>query len=163
MNIRLLMTGLLCFVSIEAFATKYNYADYSVPDSFEGGKTSIFLDISAKRIASTDWNDVIFVCGEASEFHCFSYPAVSFYVPKARIAPNQKWVAGGVAFQVLRKDIVKLFGLIREVWVIKATRPDRDDFFYYSESNGLIAIKHVPNSGGQVQFFVITGVRGFPR
>lgn len=162
MSVKILAVIFLCLIPMAVLAKKYNYVDYSALDSFEGGKVSLVLDASSKRIMSSDWDNAVTLCKSASKYYCFSYPAVAFYIPKSGIRLGQKWTAEGVAFVILRNELLKIFGVVKRVWVIKAKRSNRDDFFYYSEVDGLLAIKHVENDK-QIQFFMITGDKGFPR
>lgn len=162
MNAKILVGLFLCVFSTGVLAKKYNYVDYATLDSFEGGKVSLVLDVSSKRIMSSDWNNAVAVCDDTSKFYCFSYPAVAFYIPKSGIRLSQRWTSEGVLFVVLRRELLKIFGKSKQVWIIKAERSNRDDFFYYSEVDGLLAIKHVANNGKQVQFFMIADGRGFP-
>lgn len=163
MNIKNLFGLIMCMLSMGVSTKEYNYVDYSVEDSFDGGKVSLVLNTSSKELSSSDWVERLFICETAREFYCFSYPAVTFYVPKHGIRRDRRWVENGVFFMVLRKESIEIFGQTRVVWVIKAARGDREDFFYYSERDGLLAFKHVGPEKNQVQFFMITGHSGFPR
>lgn len=163
MKVIQLVAWLLSVVSFNGLAQTYTYVDYSTPDNFEDGKTTVALDISSKQIMSSDWVNTIFVCDKLSAFYCFRYPAISFYVPKAGVVSGQRWAIGGVSFKVLRKENIRVLGLTKEAWVIKAVRLDRCDFFYYSPNDGLLAMKHVGKNGQQVQFFMVEGWKGFPK
>lgn len=162
MNIKLFAVMILCVVSSQAISKEYRYVDYSVSDSFENGKTQLIMDVSSGLVKSSDWVERLDVCEKSSGYYCFSYKAVSFYVPRSDIAINQKWTGGGVSFRVLRAEHIQALNMDKEVFIIKASRPDRSDFFYYSREDGLIAIKHDRGNFQRISFFMIVGSKGFP-
>lgn len=158
--------ALACFlgvISSTSSAEIYNYIDYSVPDKFENGQTLLTLDLNSKQMASSDVVVTVSVCNDTSKYYCFSYPSTSFFVPKEKISQGQKWLAGGLLFKVLRKESIRAFGLTKNVWLIMTERLDGRDYFYYSEFDGLLAMKYVDKEDGQVHFFIVSGEKGFPR
>lgn len=156
----------LCCVC--AYGSSYTYVNYSAPDDFDRGKVTFNLDIPSKEIRSYDVVDGIVVCARADEFYCFESSWITFFVPKNGMAVGNLWDKGQVSFKVLREESIKVFGESRPVWVIGAVPSNHLRhilIFYYSEKYGLLAIKDMGGEkvGGQIQFFVITGRKGFPR
>jgi hypothetical protein len=162
MNSNFFAIVILSLVSFQALSKEYRYIDYSVSDSFENGRVKLVLDVSSGYVKSSDWVERLDVCDQASGYYCFSYKAVSFYVPRSAISVDEKWNGGGISFNVLRAETLHIFDVNKEVFVIKATRGDRNDLFYYSEDDGLIAIKHDRGNSRRVGFFMIVGIKGFP-
>lgn len=152
-----------CLVSIFAQAGEYKYISYGAPDSYDYGRESFRLDVANAEMISADSIEDIIVCGEESEFHCFHNLALTFFVPRSGTSTGQSWDGNGLTFRALREEQLEIFGVSMSVTVIEAKRADRTDYFYYSLSEGLVAIKHVHGRGLPAQFFMVAGRVGFPR
>lgn len=153
---------LFCLASAPVLAAEYKYVSYVAPDFYDDGRESFTLNTSAQEIISADAIETITICDDKSKFYCFHNMAVSFYVPKESISIGQTWVGNGVTFRALRKQPIKVFGVASSVWVVEAVRPERTDFFYYSQCDGLLAIKHVSKRGLPTQLFMTSERTGFP-
>src|SRR5690606_31512303 len=115
-------------------------------------------------IRSSDTVSTISICEEGGRYYCFNGNWINFYVPKNHIDAGMKWKFGRVEFEVLRRDVVAMLESSKDVWLIKADRLDHlghVQVFYYSEEDGIIAIKDIDKKGGNIQFFVIVGKKGF--
>jgi hypothetical protein len=151
---------LLVLISSHALAAEYKYVNYSAPDAYGEGRESFTLDVTAKEVISADSIEEVLVCDASSDYYCFHNLSLSFYVPKCELSVGQSWREDGQDFRVLREQRVELFGVEKSVFVISSVRVGRVDYFYYSVTDGLLAIKFVNKEA--IQFFVTTGTAGFP-
>jgi len=154
---------ILCLASAQVLATEYTYVSYGAPAFYDLGRESFTLNTSTKEMISSDAIEEVFICDAASKYHCFQNLAVSFYVPKEGLSVGQAWHGNDLAFRALREQRLEIFGVVKSVWVIEVERADRTDAFYYSERDGLMAIKHLSKKGLPAQFFLVTGMKGFPK
>lgn len=166
MKQKYLFGWILWLAFANAHSAEYKYVNYSVPDDFENGRSEFVLNSSSKEILTTDVVSDIFVCEQGKEFYCFSCAWISFYVPTAGLDIGKNWKFDQIAFRVLRKDSIEIFGTSNVIWIIEANRSGRaggEQIFYYSEENGLLGIKSITGKDRRIDFFVIAGKKGFPR
>jgi hypothetical protein len=165
-KITIVVLALAVVVSGSVSCAEYKYVNYSVRDDFEGGKSVFVLDTATKEIRSSDVIDSVSLCKDAEKFICFHANWVDFYLPKEGILVGDKWSHEDVKFEVLRTDSLDVLGVSKKVLVIRSIRSGLRksvQFFYYSDVDGLLAIKDVEVPGGKVLFFVVAGEVGFPR
>lgn len=156
------------FMISSAHASSYTYVNYSAPPNFDGGKVVFTLDIGSMMVTSSDVTGGITLCGRDDPRYCFSGSWITFSVPKSGIKKGLLWKYNGVKFDVLRSDTIVILGQVRKVWIINSVPNNhlRNTLvFYYSENDGLLAIKDLGSGTGksQIQFFIVTGDRGFPQ
>jgi len=158
--------GLTIFALGSASCAEYKYVNYSAPDGFEGGKTIFILDVASKEIGSSDVIDAISFCDDSAEFICAHTDWMDFYLPKRKVLIGERWSHSGVEFEMLRADSLEMLGVSKAVRVVKASRrglQESQQFFYYSDIDGLLAIKDVRSTDGRILFFVAAGEKGFPK
>lgn len=160
-----LLVSILLFGCAAASAQRYEYSSRSVDEDFFSGRDVLVLDTQAQTLKGNHGGQKLQRCRDAANL-CFRAPSMIFSVPRANLAVGQRWKSEGQVFAVLREETIFALGQKVQVNVIYSPRTaTRIDYFYYSESRGLIAMKFVDVTPEKsyVRFLLLEGSVGFPR
>lgn len=143
-------------------AAEFTYVNYSVADSYLNGKEQFSINTDNGKMLGKDTIDDLQICPNSSPFICFYNQAIDFSVPRTHINAGQAWEHAEFRFSVKRLENLELLGARVPVFVIHSQRPNNKEyFFYYSEEDGLLAIKYYDGDKDKAQFFTSTSLCGF--
>jgi hypothetical protein len=146
-------------------AQKYQYVSYSVPDDYYRGKDTFTIDLALGYVYADHGSQRIRSCSAAEPIHCFYGASINFAVPRnGRITVGQTWQNRGKSFRVIRMETIEMLGTTVDVAVIESEiGKDRVDYFYYSNTQGLVGIKFADRANPPTRFLIARSSSGFPK
>lgn len=158
------LAALLSTACAPAAAEKYVYASRAVDDSYFSGKDTLTIDTDLRLFHADHGAQRLEICSDSKTI-CFQTTSVKFAVKTGDLAVGQKWESNGQQFSVIRRERLSALGANADVYVIRTERPEhRNDYFYYSTENGLLAMKFVDSTPQHeyVRFLLLEDEVGFP-